>query len=364
MHAMPLNREPAVTQAPAHRRDSNTLPALYRELDERRWAMPALERRLPRLLQLADTLKPDHRHAWLAGLSDAWRRHGWALKAEGREDLMTLAAHWRAWPLVRSIGIALQSHALLISDGALHLIDAHRHAGDPQAALDLAVTMQLARPSEQRFSHAWRDLSEWQRWRTAMSPVDGVDWGEPELRLEPLGHCHLLDFALQYRDPAIAELCCLPDFRDDAHWHRWLAEIHALGDQRIFAVIHADWGWIGCVSLIRQDDAGILYYWIGADHRGHEYGSRAAALMLEAARRDHGLRSCFAKVLDYNHASRRTLDKLGFEDLQLSAAAPNEHEMFYRLGEPCSRAQAINRLHALLAQLECTTVAASPLQPG
>ena len=88
------------------------------------------------------------------------------------------------------------------------------------------------------------------------------------LRLEPLGHHHCADFAWQYWDPDIARLCCLPVFADDAAWHRWLDECWGYGDQRLYAVLHRDWGFVGSVSLTLHEDLGFFYYWIGSRFPG------------------------------------------------------------------------------------------------
>lgn len=244
------------------------------------------------------------------------------------------------------------------------LMNASRHMGDMETAVDLAVSRQLAQPDDGCFVDAHRELLRWNIKRNHMGWIDGSNWGDDELLLEPMGTHHLSDFAWQYYDPAIAERCCLPVFQNDIHWHRWLDGICGCGDQRINAVIHREWGFIGCVSLIQHEDIGFFYYWLGPNFQGQGFGPRAVALLLAAAGDRHGLRTCYAKVYDYNTPSRRALVKLGFEDIAVSAVAPDDKEIFYRRGQPATRQQIAVELHWLMNAIDSSTVPAIMLLPA
>lgn len=337
------------------------LARLFGELDGRDWPAPLLERRLPDLLAQAGALEPEARSAWLAGLHQCWRRHGWAFTPDGQRMLLELAASWCAWPLAQAVGAALRGHGPLAGADALRMLDACRHLGDGDTAIELAVGLQLAHPAEPLYADAHRELQAWLRWRAGMPVVDGSDWNDAELALEPLAHHHLPDFAWQYHDPDIAERCALPHFEDDVHWHRWLDVLHADANQRVFAVLHREWGFIGCVSLILHDGVGFFYYWLGPDFQGHGFGPRAVALLLAMARRDYGMRCCYAKVYDTNAASRRALEKLGFEALGICGAAPDQNQMFYRCGERQPGTTVVEELHLLLARIDSDTRAAAPV---
>lgn len=342
--------------------ECSPLAPLFDELDGRGWPLPLLECRLAALLEHASCLAPEDRCAWLAGLHGAWRRQGWALGTDGRRALLHLAELWCAWPLAHAVGSALHADRLLDGKDALRLVDACRHLGDVELALDLVVGLQLRHPSDECYADAYRALLAWSRWRDAQPVVDGADWDVSELRLEPLAHHHLPDFAWQYHDPAIAELCCLPVFQEDAHWHAWLDTIHAAGDQHMFAVLHREWGFIGSVSLILSRDVGFFYYWIGHDFQGHGLGPQAVSLMLAMAQRDLGMRCCYAKVFDRNLPSRRALEKLGFISLGIHGAAPDDDQLFYRWGEEIPEDQLIGQLHTLLECVDSSTRAGIPLR--
>ncbi|HYD80195.1 MAG TPA: GNAT family N-acetyltransferase [Paucimonas sp.] len=365
MHAVISCAGPAGPAASPEASDAGAapLPRLLDELQEGDWKPAALAACLPALTRHADALAPSERTAWIVGLARAWERHGWALNASARAALLELAAAWAAWPLAAAVGAALRGEGRLDGAGALHLMDAWTSLGEVDAALDLAVAMQLAQPARQTYAAAYRNLDAWRRWRDSNAPLRGIRPEDEELRLEPLGHHHAPDFGWQYYDPAIAELCCLPDFPGAGEWHRWLDRIYSHGDQAIFAVVHRRWGFIGCVSLILRGDIGFFYYWIGRDFQGCGFGPRAAALMLDDAYRHAGMRCCYAKVYDYNLASRKALEKIGFEDLGICAAAPDDDQLFYRLGEPQASARTAAELHALMDYLGSDIRVAVPLAP-
>jgi RimJ/RimL family protein N-acetyltransferase len=344
--------------------EAEALPQLWQRLAEQDWPVRTVEAELPELLRQASSLAADWRWRWLDGLHCMWQRHGWALSLESQHTLLQLAAAWCDWPLAQAVGEALREREALREEAALTLLNACRQLGQPQTAIDIALGLQLAKPHNADFATLYRELQNWRHWRDQLDEVDGQDWGDAELRLEPLAPHHLPDFAWQYYDPAIAELCCLPKFASDAQWSAWLGGIYQAGDQRIYAVLHRSWGCVGCVSLIQYRDIGFFYYWIGRDFQGQGLGPRAVELMLAMAAERYGLRTCYAKVYDDNTPSRRALEKLGFADIVVSAVAPDEREMFYRRGLPATRQQIAAELHWLMAAIDSSTVPAILLLPA
>ncbi|WP_246794384.1 GNAT family N-acetyltransferase [Burkholderia perseverans] len=343
--------------------DPIALARWFAELADGGWPVALLARRLPDLLRHAPWLAPQQRGAWLGGLHAAWRQAGPALADDGRLALLELAAAWQAWPLVGSVGAALERERRLPASAAPHVIEAHRRLGDGEAAVALAIRLQLAQPREHAHAARHARLRHWLRWRDGLPIRDAARWATAELVLEPLAHHHLADFAWQYHDPAIARLCCMPRFESNEHWHDWLASGYQAG-KSILAVLHREWGFIGCVSLALHDSVGFFYYWLGPDFQGRGLGPRAVARLLELARARHGMRACYAKVFDYNTPSRSALGKLGFEPLGIAGAAPHEDQLFYRQGEPCTPRAVAHELHALLDRLGSDVRAAVPLSAG
>lgn len=359
MHARTLIDETIQCEQPCDDSGTPELPSLFDALAAQDWPVLILERTLPELLRQAQSLAPADRCAWLAGLHQVWRRHGWALTPAGKGALLELAAAWCAWPLAYAVGQSLHAASPLDGEQALRMIDACRHLGDGDTAIEHAVRLQLLHPSEQSYADVHLELLAWRHWRDRMPVVDGDEWDDDELRLEPLAHHHMRDFAWQYYDPAIAELCCLPHFQDDAQWHCWLDDIYHADDQRIFAVIHHEWGFIGCVSLIMHESVGFFYYWLGRDFQGHGLGPRAVSLMLAMAQHDYGMRCCYAKVFDHNMPSHRALQKLGFEYLGICGVAPDDNQLFYRRGATQSADEVTRELHVLLDRMDSDTKAAA-----
>jgi RimJ/RimL family protein N-acetyltransferase len=342
--------------APHPLADAVALEAMALRLEARGWAAAPLARLLPVLVRGADALAPSARARWLAGLGQAWRRHGDALGLDARRHLLALASAWAAWPLAIAVGGALRDAGALGAGGAHLLAVAHGQMGESGTALELAEAALADDPRDEAALRLRENLLAWQQWREAHGPMPGVGLGDPLLRLEPLGHQHAADFAWQYYDPSIGERCCLPSFGDDddgAAWHAWLDGLYASGDEWPYAVLHREWGFIGCVHLIRHGGTGFLYYWIGRDWRGGKHGARAAGLLLRGAARHAGLDSCYAKVFRDNAASRRTLVRLGFGDLGVAGAAPHGEELFYRLGPAMPRAAVLRELDGLIEAIGC-----------
>lgn len=201
--------------------------------------------------------------------------------------------------------------------------------GRHDEAFDLCRRLLLMHPRAERAMTVLEDMLAWRRTAWPMRVPDGP-WRDGTLRLEPLGHQHIDDFAAAYYDPVIAERCCLPRFNDNASWHRWLDDVLSFGDQMTFGVWHHEWGFVGSVSLLMADDIGFFYYWIARDFQGFGLGPQAAALLFDLAEQAWGMRCCYAKVFDDNTPSQRGLLKLGFTPTQLPIQGENHAELLYR----------------------------------
>ncbi|MBI0329086.1 GNAT family N-acetyltransferase [Burkholderia plantarii] len=338
-----------------------SLDELLNHLSEGDWRATALVRYLPELLRLARTLAPEQRLPWLIGLQRGWQRERDAFDVDARCLLLELASAWACWPLAISVGQSLAPSRRLDEAVCQLLCDAYHAIGWIDAAIDLTVSMQLAYPARHAHANAYRQFVAWREWRNRHTlPMFGIAHEDDPLHLEPMGHQHADDFGWQYYDPEIAARCCMPRFEHAQAWHDWLDESYAHGDQQLFAVMHRQWGCIGCVGLVQHGDTGFFYYWIGRDFQGYGFGPGAAAQLLAAAHRHAGMRCCYAKVYDYNQPSRSALLKIGFRDTGLRAAAPHDNQLFYRIGEPDSDARVALELHALLSRLDSEVRLAMP----
>lgn len=295
-------------------------------------------------------LHPVDRHARLAELHRIWTDKASALPQDGLRGLLGHAAAWSAWPLVHAAGTRLAATTALDTAETLHLVDACRALGKGDQALALAQVLARAQPQHADLVAELRSWLAWRRHFPRLPPSPG----NGALTLEPLAHHHARDFAWQYGDPAIAELCCLPVFADALDWHAWLADLWREGRRLLYAVLHDQWGFIGCVCLTLHRGLGFFYYWLGKDYQGQGFGPRAGGLLLDLGQRAYGLRGCYAKAFDYNLRSRRGLEKMGFTELGMRGAGDDCDQVFYRRGPPQGRRRTVDELHGLLDSMDAS----------
>jgi len=282
---------------------------------------------LRKVLARADALSPDARSDWLCTLRRYADRPA-SPAPEERDALIALATRWADWPLVLRLA-SITDLREGASEIASAVITAMHRLGNGEDALACCRSRMLRHPHERMHPEVHAGLAAWRGFVDAQGGA--IDGGC--LRLEPLGHHHLADFAWQYHDPEIARLCCLPAFQSEAQWHAWLDASWGYGDQRLYAVIDPEWGFVGSVSLIQHGALGFFYYWIGPDFQGQGRGAAAVRILLGDAASRRGMRSCYAKVFVDNQPSRRAMEKLGFAPAQAMPAPPWSGEMFYRHGE-------------------------------
>lgn len=325
--------------------------ALLDTLEADDWSLKAVVPLLSTLVAQAAVLPSVHRYGWQSGLRRLWARHAWGMSPSAQQQLLTLACRWDDWPLVVRIADTLAERGALSADTTCMLAHAHWHMGEDRRALRLLRPVLVGQPRNTAAYGLYLSIEEWCRYRDCFPFGSEYSVDDGELRLEPLGEHHLRDFAWQYHDPAIARLCCLPDFGSDQAWLDWLRQSYGYGDQVLFAVLHREWGFVGSVSLILHRGVGFFYYWIGSEFQGNGLGPRAVSRLLALGREQYGMRVCYANAFAENYPSRRGLGKLGFEMLTVRALPPDAQERFYRLGDPVSRQQAIRELDVLMRDM-------------
>ncbi len=243
---------------------------------------------------------------------------------------MRLAIACDDWPMITWLGTVLSIGNTATVEDELYLGIALWRIGRPSQAQDISRRLLLIQPHNPHAQALHQQLLDEQHKQTHFPPWDPAQAQDSVLRLEPLSHQHVADFAWQYYDPSIADLCCLPHFNNDEEWHTWLDEMACFDDQMMFAIWHHDWGFIGSVSLILQDGIGFFYYWVGRDFQGHGFAPRAAALLFELAETQWGMTACYAKVFADNMVSRRGLTKLGFKPVNFTIESHQKDEIHLR----------------------------------
>lgn len=314
-----------------------------------------LQELLAQVLAQADTLQAHHRHVWRCVLRGLLVRDGDGWSDATLELIVELALAWCDWPLVLQVDRRLQARGQAAEPRQLACAVAHWQLGAHAQATDLCRALVLAQAEKHSYWQQYRVMSDWlTHWET-LGLAENTLLEEGELRLEPLGDHHLQEFAWQYYDPDIAARCCLPCYQNSQQWFDWLDEVHDFGDQLLFAVVHREWGFLGVVSLVLHEGVGFFYYWIGRDHQGQGYGPQAAGMLMRLAHWQWGMRCCYAKVFKDNQRSRRGLEKVGFQQLQVSALPPNDSECFYRFGDTESAQLSVHELQTLLNYMGSST---------
>lgn len=251
-----------------------------------------------------------------------------------RERLLRLTAVCDDWPLVSWLGMQRLQRREADHEELLLLTQALWRQGRHEEAWDVSRRTLLTHPNSEAAETLHRTLLQFHRqgygYPSRFTPWDPAAVTDGELSLEPLGHHHVDDFAWQYHDPAIAELCCLPYFDDAEHWHQWLMESRDYGDQIIFGIQHQDWGFIGSVSLVLHEGVGFFYYWLGRDFQGLGFGPRAVGLLFDIAEQYWGMYACYAKAFKENAPSIRGLLKLGFSEVDFPVTSILGGERFFR----------------------------------
>lgn len=322
---------------------SVSLEQAFNQLNEQGWHPQPFNLLAPVLVELAPQLLPEQRFHWQQGLRLLWQQAQQGLSLNGCLQLFELLWCWADWPLLVQVGEALAAQQQLDSEHLQQCCIAYQQLGQPEAAQACNQALLLTSgvsPAQQQLD---ADLQQWCQWRAQQCVVVSPD---QQLQLEPLAPHHCEDFFWQFAEPAIAQLCDLPAFREPEPWLEWLDQCYSVGDELLLAIIHPQWGFIGSVSLVIRDGLGFFYYWLGADFQGQRLGPQAVELLLQHASTHYGLHTCYAKAFYYNGPSIRAMARLGFDELALQVAEPYQDERLFRRGPAQPLADTVDEMQA------------------
>jgi RimJ/RimL family protein N-acetyltransferase len=232
---------------------------------------------------------------------------------------------------------------------ALSLSTTYQHIGRYDLSEQSLISTLLTYPNHSGLYTTWHSLKK------ENTQQQGC-YHDNEISLTPLTPGHLHDFAWQYSE-SVKVLCNLPLFIENDDWHYWLQDMQADPNRHLFAVIHEEWGFIGCVNLQIFNGIGFFYYWFGDDFQGCGFGPRAVSLLMDFGFHEHAMHCCYAKVYSHNLPSHKAINKLGFQPLSFTATPPDENEVFYYWGCTKPDHQLFSELKALLTNM------GSSLQP-
>jgi RimJ/RimL family protein N-acetyltransferase len=212
-----------------------------------------------------------------------------------------------------------------------------------ERALSVLELELLAHPFDNNLLYAASVIqTQWQE-----TPYTLADCRSDKLMLLPLTQDYLNDFCWQYTD-SISDLCNLPKFTSNDEWLNWLTNDNRPKEQKLFAVLHKDWGFIGSVSIEVFQGIGFFYYWLGTDFQRLGYGPEAVNILLHLAEKHITMDCCYAKVYQHNQASHKAMAKLGFNALTMKAKPPCDNEIFYYKGPEKSHWNNYQELEWLL----------------
>ncbi len=162
------------------------------------------------------------------------------------------------------------------------------------------------------------------RWRVELRHSD------LPLGLEPLDDSHAEALSHQYRDPQIAVMTGLPAMSGPEAVRQWMAGQQSDAGRVNYAVMHADWGFVGFINLAVSGPAAFFCFWTGVDFQGLGFATAAGRLACRRAA-EVGVPVMLTSAYKDNHRSIRALKRLGFVELSIRACAPDQDRIFFAL---------------------------------
>ena len=270
------------------------------------------------------------RDAWRRAMEQVWENYR---MYPGNESLhrriATVAMHCNQWGLARTVlQSSLQAAGHNAEDFA-NLAWCETRTGNLDLGKNLvteALTLDpnnaLALEIERRISprFAARDT----RWIVALR--------HPSLpiTLEPLDESHAEAYWRQYRDPQIAVMTGLPALNTLDEVRRWIQSQPDEQGRVNFAVMHADWGFVGCINLAVSAHAAFFCFWTGVDFQGAGFATAAGRLACAYAA-TLGVPVMLTSAYKDNHRSTRALSRIGFTPLSIRALPPDQDRIFFSL---------------------------------
>jgi RimJ/RimL family protein N-acetyltransferase len=268
--------------------------------------------------------------AFRRSIERVWENHRmYPSNALLHRRIATFAMHCNHWGLARTVlKSALQETGNNSEDFAnlawCEIRTGHLDLGkslvDQALALDPKNT--LALEVERRISPRFgaRDA----RWMVALQHPT------LPLTLEPLDESHAEAYWRQYRDPQIAVMTGLPALNTLDEVRRWIQSQPDEQGRVNFAVMHADWGFVGFINLAVSAHAAFFCFWTGIDFQGAGFATAAGRLACAHAA-TLGVPVMLTSAYKDNHRSTRALSRIGFVPLSIRALPPDQDRIFFSL---------------------------------
>jgi RimJ/RimL family protein N-acetyltransferase len=294
------------------------------------------------------------RAAWADALRRVWANHLPVTRRDGVVTHLVESAMCIAdWGLARSI---LRRVTQDLGDDADRLALWARcdlETGQLESAAMLAARAVELRPDHPAAASVRGTLCEkrsaWDaRWRRPIVHPGRL------VVLEPLDVGHAAAFLHQYRDPQIAAMIGMPPLASLRDAQELIRTRTAEEGQHEYAVMHADFGFVGNVSLNISAATACLCFWTGSDHQGGGFATEAGRLLCRFAFRQQ-VDVVIAMAYEDNVRSIRALQRIGFESLPVRPADREDRRVFLALHRGDAKAE--DPIAALIAYLERTQAA-------
>lgn len=315
-----------------------------------KWDMGLFDLLMPRLASEVSFFTPDERLQWIAALEQLMQHYYPEYnKPDYAFDIGFIATRLSAW----SFAIDCYQESLRWCGDEIicltNLAYCYWNIGSnikAFAALDRAADLNK---NHARVLELTRQIRDWEDYCNRLEWYSSHYCYDDEITLQPLGEQHAEAFFIQYRDPGIAELTCLPYLETLEAVHQWIV---AENNRRhpLFAIIHRKYGFAGCVSLLQAETAAFFYFWVGVDYQGGGIGRKAAAILFKLAERQLHLQQIFTSSYNCNKKSERALAWLGFNRMPFEAEAPDQDMSFWMLSLHISQTDSCNQHAAVLHQ--------------
>lgn len=311
---------------------------------------------LPVLLKSPLQLSVPEREAWCEALNHVWKNvYPLGTDFEKLFDFGVLLIELAHWSLAKAVFQMIDYFEIDNASVKYNQALIELHLGQKNNAHQL-LTQSLRFDSSSEQTKKLFEMVDGELEINSRLPWYQNNLAEDELLiLEPLSKTHTNAFFHQYRDPHIGVLTRLPNFEALSDLETWIEEERETQDKATFAVMHKTQGFAGVVSMRLYEDKAYFYFWIGADFQNQGLGQRAANLVFKQAE-NLNIKKIFTSAYVDNARSRYSLNKLGFEQLDINAEAPDEELLFYlRANEGCCRVgdiAAANELDHLLRAIQ------------
>lgn len=111
---------------------------------------------------------------------------------------------------------------------------------------------------------------------------------------------------------------------------KWITEQETDPNRINYAIMHADYGFVGYINLAVSEHASYFCFWTGVDFQGHGIATAAGRLACQYASK-LGVNVMLTSAYSDNARSIRALKRIGFSELKIRALPPDQDRIFYSM---------------------------------